>query len=109
MTTPTLDLTKPVVWTTLGNMNECDLDQFIGGVNTYGMTPEEITARWREAQPMPFKIDWVLAQRDDMPGVLDHVVFAKEWYYRGKMIKREPHIYMLRGSESAVEHGEVPK
>lgn len=77
-----LDLDKPVIWTTLGNINECDLDQFNGN---------------------PFKIDWQVVTRESDPNVLDHIVFVKEYFLKGELVKREPHVLKPNGIESVAE------
>lgn len=77
-----LDLSKPIVWTTLGNLNECDLDQFNGN---------------------PFKLEWQVGTRPDDPNILDHIVFVKEWFYKGELVKREPHVLKPNGVESVAE------
>lgn len=78
-----VDLSKPVVWTTIGNVNECDLDQFNGN---------------------PFRIDWQIATRNDDSNVIDNIVFVKEYYLKGELVKREPHVLKPNGAESIAEH-----
>lgn len=74
-----VDLSKPVVWTTRGNFNECDLDQF--GAEC-------------------FKTDWQVVTRESDPNVIDHIVFAKEFYIGGELVKREAHVLKPNGCES---------
>lgn len=76
-----IDLEKPIVWTTKGNINECDLDQFNGN---------------------PFKLDWQVETRPD-GGVIDSIVFVKEWFLKGELVKREPHVLKPNGVESVAE------
>ena len=80
--TKTVDLSKPVVWTTKGNINESELDQFNGN---------------------PFRIDWQIATRADDPNVIDNIVFVKEYYLQVELVKREPHVLKPNGVESIAE------
>jgi hypothetical protein len=77
-----VDLGKPVIWTTKGNVNECDLDQFDGN---------------------SFKLTWQIVTDPVQTDVLDHVVCVKEFYLQGELVKREPHVLKLRGIESLAQ------
>lgn len=77
-----IDISKPIVWTTLGNMNECDLDQFDGA---------------------PCKISWQIVVDPENTLVIDHVVLVKEFYCKGTLVKREPHVLKLKGCATVAE------
>lgn len=77
-----VDITKPVIWTTKGNLNECDC---------------EIYVEWQFAASAKARLfRWLLRFLAN-----GEIVFVRHVKHNGDEVKREPHILKLTAAEGS--------